>query len=439
MAFLGFLACSGLVGALAPARAAPSEYAAGTRPISQEEYRQDFDFLVEQLEARHPDPFAVTSKAAFVARLNALIDKVDEQDSFTNMMDLRVIVASLGDSHTSVGFYDAIFERGAFPMEFAWFGEDLRIIGAEKEFSEFLGARLDAINAHDIKAVRDELATLVPPQDTGFARKRVPWMMRHIGLHHYIGTAKGSSAVWTLTTLSGQRVTVTIPASVLGDEEADLIYLSDQIDHPTWINSNEDRLDVMFRDILYPDGVYLVQYNSAWGRELQERFRDPATAKDYPLFSEFSDRIIGTLKDKDVKAMIFDVRANSGGSSPQGTRLAEEIAALPDEHQPGSVYVAVGDQTFSAAIINAMNFNQTLGAQFIGTTSGGKANHFGEVRMFILPNSGIELPHSTRYFEYVEGEGGSIVPDIYSPESIDDMLAGRDAVVESVRKQVAQR
>lgn len=437
MAVMGLAALSGPFGSSIPAFAAPAEYAPGTRPISQAEYQQDFEFLVEQLEARHPDPFSTTPKAAFVARLNALIAKVDEQDPFTNMMDLRRIVASLGDSHTSVGFYDAIFERGAFPLAFAWFGEELRVIGAENDYREFLGARLDAINGHDIETVRSQLATLVPPQDIGFARKRVPWMMRYIGLHHYFGTAEGPSAALTLTKASGEEVTTTVLASVLGGEDGELVYLSDEIDHPTWINFNEDRLDIMYRDILYPDGVYLVQYNSAWGRELQKRYRDPATADDYPVFSEFSDRIIHTLKENDIKAMIFDVRANSGGSSPQGTRLAEQIAALPDEYQPQSVYVAVGEQTFSAAIINAMNFNQMLGAQFIGTTSGGKVNHFGEVRMFILPNSGIELPHSTRYFEYVDDEGGSIVPDIYSPERIDDMLAGRDAIVERVRAAVS--
>lgn len=418
--------------------ATPRVYAPGTEPISRAQYKEDFTFLIEQLEARHPDPFSRMSKPQLRAKLDALLAKVDEQDAFTNMMDLRTIVASLGDSHTSVGFYDALFERGAFPMEFAWFGDELRIIGAEATYRALLGARLDAINGTSFSSLNEQIASLVPPQDSGFARKRVPWMMRHIGLHHYFGTVSGSSAKLTLTDLAGTQKKIEVPASVFGEEEGELIYLSDEIQHPSWVNFNEDRLDIMFRDILYSDGVYLVQYNSAWGRELQEKYRNPATASEYPVFANFADRILTTLKENEVKAMIFDLRANSGGSSPQGTWLAEQITTLPADDIPESIFVAVGEQTFSAAIINAMNFKQMLGATFIGTRTGGKANHFGEVRMFVLPNSGIELPHSTRYFEYVEGAGGSIVPEIEAPERIEDMVAGRDAVVETVRAAMAR-
>ncbi|WP_298912393.1 hypothetical protein [uncultured Algimonas sp.] len=406
--------------------------------LTRGDYEADFAYLVKQLEARHPDPFIVLSKPEFEARLDALLDDVETQDAFTTMMDLRVLVAALGDSHTSVGFYDAIFERGAFPLEFAWFGDEIRVIGAEEAFVSLLGARLDAIDDTPFDEVAAGLASLVPPQDTGFMRKRIPWFMRYIGLHHYLGFAEGDAAVLSLTDAMGEGRKVRVPASVFGGVEGDLIYLSDRIDHPTWINFNEDRLDIMFRDRLYEDGIYLVQYNSAWGRELQERFRDPETADDYPSFETFAERVLATLRETDVKAMIFDVRANSGGSSPQGTRLAEQISALPEGQKPEAVYVAIGEQTFSAAIINAMNFKQMLDAEFIGTRSGGKANHFGEVRMFVLPRSGIELPHSTEYFKYVEGESGSLDPDIYAPARFEDFMAGRDAVVEEVRARLAR-
>ena len=407
-------------------------------PLAASEYRSDFAYLVKELEGRHPNPFLEVDKKTFEAQLEGLAERSQTQDAFTTMMDLRILVAGLGDSHTSVGFYDAIFERGAFPLQFAWFGEELRVIGAEEPYSDVLGARLDAIEDTPIETVSAQIATLVPPRDNGFARKRIPWMMPYIGLHTYFGTARGDRATLTFTTMNGEPVQRVVSASLFGGAEGDLLYLSDQVDHPTWVNPNEDRFDIMFRDILYDDGVYLVQYNSAWGRELQTRFGDPESgaesASQYPSFQEFQTRILSTLQGKDIKALVFDVRANSGGSSLQGTELARRIAELPADHRPDNVFVAISDQTFSAAVINAMDFKQILNARFIGTRSGGKANHFGEVRLFVLPNSGIELPHSTNYFKYVEGEGDSLMPEIEAPHDISDLQLGRDAVIDGVRE-----
>ncbi len=141
-----------------------------------------------------------------------------------------------------------------------------------------------------------------------------------------------------------------------------------------------------------------------------------------------------------MKALLFDLRANGGGSSPQGTQLAKDIAALAPPARPEKIYTAISEFTFSSAVINAMNFKQELGATFLGTPTGGKPNHFGEVRVFELPSSGIKIANSTKYFQYLEGEDPpTIAPDAHIETSLADFASGRDPILAYVEAQTADQ
>jgi len=45
-----------------------------------------------------------------------------------------------------------------------------------------------------------------------------------------------------------------------------------------------------------------------------------------------------------------------------------------------------------------LDFQLKTKAIFVGEETGGKASHFGEVRSFKLPASGLEIAFSTKYF-----------------------------------------
>ena len=46
---------------------------------------------------------------------------------------------------------------------------------------------------------------------------------------------------------------------------------------------------------------------------------------------------------------------------------------------------------------NAQNDTEAI---FIGEPTGGRPNHFGEVKSFNLPNSGLSVRYSTKYFRF---------------------------------------
>jgi hypothetical protein len=72
-------------------------------------------------------------------------------------------------------------------------------------------------------------------------------------------------------------------------------------------------------------------------------------------------------------------------------------------------------------------------AIFVGEETAGKPNHFGEVRGFTLPNSGIEISYSTKYFNQYKNDDSTIKPDFMIEESFENFMNGIDPVFEFVK------
>ncbi len=89
------------------------------------------------------------------------------------------------------------------------------------------------------------------------------------------------------------------------------------------------------------------------------------------------------------------MRYNGGGSSPQGTKFIKDLSHLNKINQEGKLFVLIGRETFSSAIINTLDFQSKTKAILVGEETGGKASHYGETRSFRLPSSGLKITYST--------------------------------------------
>ncbi|MEO1631286.1 MAG: hypothetical protein AAFU38_10950 [Bacteroidota bacterium] len=393
----------------------------------------DLRVLQETLEARHPDLYAVTPRETFEAALAAVRDSLAVLSDMDISVRLRAAVALLGDPHTNATFLDAFDFENLLPFEFAMFEEGVFVTGAYPEYRALLGARLVAIEGKTLEALQPEMARFVAAGRPQFALKRFPVFLRYAELHRYLGADVDDGVTLDLINRDGQAQAVTIEPIPGQADVARLVYLSEEIAHPTWINHGEEDPALAFRDLAFNDGVYVFQYSSCWGRELETRFGDADEADAYASFEAFADRVVERLRTGEVETLVVDLRANSGGSSPQGTRLAQRIAALPEDVRPQRVVVALSEQTFSSAVINAMDFRLMTGAEFVGTPTGGAPNHFGEVKVFRLPHSGQVVAHSTAFFGYMNGDPTTIRPDRTLVPRFADFMAGEDPVLTYVR------
>ena len=153
-----------------------------------------------------------------------------------------------------------------------------------------------------------------------------------------------------------------------------------------------------------------------------------------PSFEAFCSQILADMKKVEVRKFVLDLRFNPGGSSPQGTELAKRVSEIGNINQKGKIFVIIGKRTYSSAIINAIDFKNHTEAILVGEPTSGKPNHYGEVQKFKLPNSGLSVNYSTKYFKYLEEDPDSLMPDIAIETTFNNFASGKDPMLDAVRK-----
>lgn len=149
-------------------------------------------------------------------------------------------------------------------------------------------------------------------------------------------------------------------------------------------------------------------------------------------FRVFTEKVFVATLDNPVEKLIIDLRNNGGGNSLIFRPFLKKIQNHPRLNDPERLFVVTGRRTFSSAILNALELKNNTKATFIGEPTGGKPNHYGEVRMMQLTNIGLNVSYSTNYFEYSKVDTASFIPDILIEPSFDNYFDGKDAVLESI-------
>ena len=166
-----------------------------------------------------------------------------------------------------------------------------------------------------------------------------------------------------------------------------------------------------------------------------------------------------------AKALVLDVRENGGGSSSVGGRIlatlleqpaltsrsalteyvatyrawgdvqmpkrmdAERLAPNPKLHFTGRVAVLEGPETYSAAEDFLVAYATSGRGLLVGEASGGST---GQPLSFTLPG-GIQARVCTKHDSFPDGRefvGAGVQPTIAVHNTVDDVRAGRDAVLE---------
>ncbi|MEO0338822.1 MAG: hypothetical protein AAF242_06385 [Bacteroidota bacterium] len=396
-------------------------------------YQADIQYLKDTLPVKHPNLFFYQSEDTFHRNLDLIASKTNlsSKDDAQILMQLREATAQLGDPHTNFGFYELLDEEGHFPIEIFWFEDGIWITGAAEKYQQAIGKQLVAINDIPMETVIEKVSKVVPKNAPYFSHKRMHYFLPMYAILNYYDITPTQTAKFTLASTDGTQEQVEI-STVVGDYNVDLFK------HVTpapyyWLSVQGDSADLFRQHFFAEDGILLIQYNSCWSKELEERFGDAEDAKSLPSFNAFKAEVFEVLENQPVEKVIFDMRFNGGGSSPQGTQFIEELSGIEEINQKGKLFVAISQHTFSSAVINAMNFRQGTNAILLGAPSGGSPNHYGEVRTLTLPNTKMEIYHSTNYFKYIEEDLEAVVPDEMVPTRFLDIAKGVDPIYEYVK------
>jgi hypothetical protein len=386
----------------------------------------EIDLLGRELSEKHPDLFFKTDSAFFFREMRKVAEEAPGKSRFYISVKLQQIMAKMGDSHTLVNYHFHVDKSLILPFEAYWFEDGIYVKKSDRMYEALLGKKLTAINGTPIDVIIDSLSTLLVQDNQSLIKYHIPRMLTWSQLLSHFGFSDTEKVTLHIANETGaeEQIPIHLPASL--GEMVDIRVESVPLG---W----QDQKSYFREHYFEGENIYYIQYNRCWSREVEEDYGSGATALFMPSFKEFEKQVFQVLRKKEVDKLIFDLRFNSGGHPAQGKAFIEKLrkAKLKGE---GSFYLLLGRKTSSEALINAVDFMNSGQTILVGEETGGRPNHFGEVRRFVLPESGLIVSHSTRYFSLLDEDLPTISPDVDAPESFELFLKGVDPALEAVRK-----
>ena len=393
------------------------------------DWKIDLDFLAKELPEKHYNLFTVKSKQEFLSGINAIKLNSEKMTDFQVTLRTQQLIAKMGDSHTALYFNQLLDKSQILPIHLFLTSDGFHILHTTPENKEILGSKLLSINKIPIQTIVDSLSTILTIDNQAVVKSRIPQLIPCIQLLEYFGFTDKKEVELGLETSTGQMQNYTLKPSEMSRNNR----VSYKPDAFAFCIKNEK---AFFTDLYYPEEkIYYMLYNKCWSKEIELESGNKEKAELMPSFNDFEVKALNVLEQNSVNKIIFDLRFNTGGSSAQGTAFIEKLAKFLEKNPHVKTYVIIGRETFSSAILNAMDFKRLTKAIFVGEETSGKPNHFGELRNLQLPTSKLTVGYSTKYFKKTDENINTLKPDISIEMSFSDFTKGIDPVYEWIKKQ----
>ncbi len=396
-----------LAGLLLPGILLP---AVGESAPTQAQWREDVRYFARQLPKRHKNLFHSMSREQFeqaVAELDAAIPSLQNHQIIVR---LGQIAARVGDGHTGIHI-PASFRR--YPLGLFRFGGDLRVIAAIPEYERALGSRVVSIGGLPVEEVNARVASCFPSaanENEWYVLSTSPAFLVRPEVLQTLGIVPGlDQAPFTFEDDEGGRLTLDVKPVVPDGTLAGRMVRAAATEPLT-----RQRRDEKFWFTWLPDT-----------RTVYVSFRgyDSLGSNGRALY-EFVDA-------HPTERLVIDMRQNGGGDFFEGRKhIIEPLKRRPALNQKGRVFVAVGRQTFSAAMVNAIDFRKETSALLVGEPIGERPNSYSENDELTLPNSRLVVSYSTRYYQFLDEDVPAVMPDQRIDPAWEAWKAGRDPVME---------
>jgi hypothetical protein len=392
------------------------------------DWKKDILFLKKALPSKHVDLFRNISEKDFNRMLDDLLVAAESMTDLEIRIALQQVIAKVGDTHTNIELGAQVFRDGMLPLQLYWFADGIYILHTLPVHKAILGNRITSINDFPIETIVDSLSTIFVKEESGYLKNFIPKYLPIAAMLRKFSFATGEKFKLGLQDTSGRTWYYPLATAELNRRNREVL----MPDSLNLILRNENAwFDVQY---LQNDSILYVMYNKCWSRELALKYdSDAENLEELPSFSEFEAKVIKMATELPLSKIVVDLRFNKGGNSSQGTAFVEKLATIPSLKLKGKMFVVIGRATFSSAVLNAMDFKSQTNAVFVGERAGGTPNHFGEVKTFQLPSSGLKVSYSTKYFTRTKSAINTLDPDFPVDFNFSDFIRGEDAAYNFIR------
>jgi hypothetical protein len=380
--------------------------------LTAQQWQQDLQYLAKELPRRHKNAFHTVSREQFeksVADLNTRIPNLQPHEIIVGLMS---IVASVSDAHTELSGFGSGFHR--FPLNFYWFGKELRVTRIASAYKRGAGARVVQIGDVPIDEVTRRIDQLIAHENDYWVRLLDAGFGTYAEILHALKIIPDlKDARWTFEDSEGARFSLDLQ-TVVQDAKIDWVSASPEL--PLY----RQRPDEQFWFTYLPEA-----------QTIYVNFRGYRDA-----FDRHADELLASIKENSPRRLVIDVRQNRGGDFTKVRgRLMPGLKQNSLLLKPGGLFIITGRATQSAAVVNTVDFRKEMNAIVVGEPTGGRPNGYSEHGEFKLPNSHLVVSYSSRYYKFQDQDTPAVMPDKLIEPDWQNYKAGRDPVMEWILAQ----
>lgn len=377
--------------------------------LSKEDFINDLNYLKSTLPQKHTNLFSKITEQDFDTKINNIIAKSDSLNYETFTAELLKLIVSIRDEHTQIEFVN----NKIFPIQFEGFKEGIYVKGIDSTNSDLLGTQLTAINNIPIETIIDRYKQVILSENQSFFDVRFLHYLNSPVFLKGLGINKSTTEIlFTLKSLDRKETKVLLKSIPISEKQKLVLA------KPYATRLSSKNKSYYFYEYIKGEKVLYFNYNSC---------RDDVKLP----FVNFNNELFSLINSEKPEKIIIDLRNNSGGNSGILRPFIDSIANSY-LNKKGKLFVLIGKQTFSSAVMNAVALKRNTAAILVGESTSGNINHYGEVRGFALPKSKIVIAYSTKYWENWKGKKGALIPDVKINYSFKNFSDNKDEAIEYV-------
>lgn len=374
---------------------------------------EDIMFFKQELPKQHKNLFSIITKEEFNNLTDQLIGKIDQLNNKQFLVEINKIVASIGDAHTSINYWDGY----SYPLQFWIFDGNAYVVNADTSLEKMMFSQILKIDGVDIDIVIEKLTSLISHENESWVLAMLPNFLQSPVYMYGLGIVQNESEAVFTVQKDGETQDFTVSALEYG-ESANFV--------------NEKTEDVLVEKYeKYYDYEYLPNYKALYFEY------NVCSNMENQRFADFNKEMFDIIEGNDLDKVIIDLRNNSGGNSEILNPFTKSLKSYIAENADVKVYILVGRNTFSSGMFAIYRVKESAPeAISVGEPTGGSLDCYGEAKTFNLPNSQITISYSTKYFEFsksfsYKNDGiGTFLPDISIQPTIEDYKSGTDVVLD---------
>lgn len=397
------------------------------RKFTADQWLEDLDFVLTKLKEMHPNIYYRISSEDFARTVENSRSSIKQSATDAECyIAIRKVVASICDGHTTLGYSDAVnFLANKLPVKIDCFTDGYFISAVEQKNKELLGLKVTAVDGVKIEEAMQR-AMDITCMDNQFGRKnRARGVLRYPILLKGLGIINNENSVtFTLANAAGKSFEHGF-SSKQDYREDDLFTIQSFLGNDLPLYLKNVKRNYWFEH-LNDDNILFAQINVI-------EDQDNGKTESFISFTENLFNYFDT-HSTEIDKLVIDLRNNPGGNGRMAVPFIKEIIKRDRIDTRGRLFILIGKETYSAAVVMATELLQYTEAIFVGDPPGCPSNLFSNSKPAgNLPNTGCPFNVATRLID----NGWTLnreyfLPDVPAMFSSREFLSGEDPALSAI-------